>query len=87
MSSDLRAQQEMLRQLTRTDPDPRVRRWAHALLLLTQDHPVEGTGEIAAPVSATTKDCPQCRPAILFTLVLAEGCARGLSSSRAPPAR
>lgn len=40
MSSDLRAQQETLHQLTRTDPDPRVRRRAHALLLLTQDHSV-----------------------------------------------
>jgi transposase len=40
MSSDLRAQQETLRHLTRTDPDPRVRRRAHALLLLTQDHSV-----------------------------------------------
>src|SRR5215207_11184725 len=36
MLSDLRAQQETLRHLTRTDPDPRVRRRAHALLLLTQ---------------------------------------------------
>ena len=35
MSADLRAQQETLRQLTRTDPDPRVRRRAHALLLLS----------------------------------------------------
>ena len=35
MSGDLCAQQEVLRQLTRTDPDPRVRRRAHALLLLT----------------------------------------------------
>ena len=35
MSSDLRGQQETLRQVTRTDPDPRVRRRAHALLMLT----------------------------------------------------
>src|SRR5215212_608879 len=40
MLSDLRAQQETLRHLTRTDPDPRVRRRAHALLLLTEGHSV-----------------------------------------------
>src|SRR5918995_6857331 len=40
MSGDLWAQHEVLHQLTRTDPDPRVRRRAHALLLLTQDHSV-----------------------------------------------
>jgi transposase len=40
MISDLRAQQETLRHLTRTDPDPRVRRRAHALLLLTEGHAV-----------------------------------------------
>ena len=40
MSLDLYAQQETLRQLTRTDPDPRVRRRAHALLLLTEGHAV-----------------------------------------------
>jgi transposase len=40
MVSDLRAQQETLRHLTRTDPDPRVRRRAHALLLLTAGHSV-----------------------------------------------
>ena len=40
MSVDLSAQREVLRHLTRTDPDPRVRRRAHALLLLTQDHSV-----------------------------------------------
>jgi putative transposase len=40
MVSDLRAQQETLRHLTRTDPDPRVRRRAHALLLLTEGHSV-----------------------------------------------
>ena len=37
MSSDLRAQQEMLHQLPRTDPEPRARRRAHALLLLIRD--------------------------------------------------
>jgi transposase len=40
MFSDLLAQQETLRHLTRTDPDPRVRRRAHALLLLTEGHTV-----------------------------------------------
>ncbi len=40
MSVDLSAQREVLRHLTRTDLDPRVRRRAHALLLLTQDHSV-----------------------------------------------
>jgi transposase len=40
MLSDLRAQQETVRHLTRTDPDPRVRRRAHALLLLTEGHSV-----------------------------------------------
>jgi transposase len=40
MISDLRAQQETLRYLTRTDPDPRVRRRAHALLLLSEDRSV-----------------------------------------------
>jgi transposase len=40
MSVDLCAQQERLRHLTRTDPDPRVRRRAHALLLLTEGHAV-----------------------------------------------
>ena len=46
MSSDLRAQQEMLHQLTRTDPDPRVRRRAHALLLLTQEHSVAAVARL-----------------------------------------
>jgi transposase len=36
----LDAQYEVLHQLTRTDPDPRVRRRAHALLLLTQGQSV-----------------------------------------------
>lgn len=40
MSGDLYAQYEVLHQLTRTDPDPRVRRRAHALLLLTQGQSV-----------------------------------------------
>jgi transposase len=38
MSVELRSQQETLRQLTRTDPDPRVRRRAHALHLLAEGH-------------------------------------------------
>ncbi len=40
MSSDLGTQQEALRRLTRIDPDPRVRRRAHALLLLAEGHAV-----------------------------------------------
>ena len=48
MSSDLGAQQEMLHQLTRTDPDPRVRRRAHALLLLTQDSSVVAVARLFA---------------------------------------
>jgi transposase len=40
MSTDLGAQQATLRQLTRTDPDPRVRRRAHALLLLSEGRSV-----------------------------------------------
>lgn len=48
MSVDLCAQQETLRQLTRTDPDPRVRRRAHALLLLTQDHSVAAVARLFA---------------------------------------
>jgi transposase len=45
---DLRAQLEVLCQLTRTDPDPRVRRRAHALLLLTQDHSVVAVARLFA---------------------------------------
>jgi transposase len=48
MSSDLYAQQARLRQLTRTDPDPRVRRRAHALLLLTQDNSVAAVARLFA---------------------------------------
>jgi transposase len=48
MSSELRAQQAMLRQLTRTDPDPRVRGRAHALLLLTLDHSVVAVARLFA---------------------------------------
>ncbi len=48
LSSDLRAQQEPLRHLTRTDPDPRVRRRAHALLLLTQEYSVAAVARLFA---------------------------------------
>jgi transposase len=48
MSSDLRAQQETLRQLTRTDPDPRVRRRAHGLLLLSEGHSVSAVARLFA---------------------------------------
>jgi transposase len=48
MAWDLRAQHEQLRHLTRTDPDPRVRRRAHALLLLTQDHSVAAVARLFA---------------------------------------
>ena len=48
MSGDLYAQQETLRQLTRTDPDPRVRRRAHALLLLTEGHAVVAVARLFA---------------------------------------
>ena len=46
MSSDLHRQQELLRHLTRTDPDPRVRRRAHALLLLTEDYAVAAVARL-----------------------------------------
>ncbi len=48
MSGDLYAQQETLRQLTRTDPDPRVRRRAHTLLLLTEGHAVVAVARLFA---------------------------------------
>src|SRR5215208_7432188 len=48
MLLDLRAQQETLRHLTRTDPDPRVRRRAHALLLLTEGHSVVAVARLFA---------------------------------------
>ncbi len=48
MSVDLYAQQETLRQLTRTDPDPRVRRRAHALLLLAEGHAVVAVARLFA---------------------------------------
>src|SRR5215213_3971815 len=40
MSMELSAQREVLHDLTRTDPDPRVRRRAHALLLLSRGQSV-----------------------------------------------
>jgi transposase-like protein len=47
MLSELHAQQEPLRHLTRTDPDPRIRRQAHALLLLTQDCSVAAVARLS----------------------------------------
>ncbi len=46
MSSDLRARQEVLRRLTKTDRDPRVRRRAHALLLLAEGHSVASVARL-----------------------------------------
>jgi putative transposase len=40
VSPELPGQRETLRRLTKTDPDPRVRRRAHALLLVAEGHPV-----------------------------------------------
>ena len=40
MSMELSAQREVLPHVTRTDPDPRVRRRAHALLLLSRGQSV-----------------------------------------------
>jgi putative transposase len=48
MSLDLRAQHEQLRQLTRTDPDPRVRRRAHALLLVAEGQSVAAVARLFA---------------------------------------
>jgi transposase len=48
MSVDLYAQQEALRQLTRTDPDPRVRRRAHAVLLVAEGHAVVAVARLFA---------------------------------------
>lgn len=48
MISDLRAQPETLRHLTRTDPDPRVRRRAHALLLLSEERSVVAVARLFA---------------------------------------
>lgn len=48
MSMELSAQREVLHHLTRTDPDPRVRRRAHALLVLTQGHSVVAVARLFA---------------------------------------
>jgi transposase len=48
MAGDLWAQQEVLRHLSRTDPDPRVRRRAHALLLLSAGHSVSAVARLFA---------------------------------------
>src|SRR5918994_2883071 len=48
MAGDLCAQQEVLRHLSRTDPDPRVRRRAHALLLLSEGHAVVAVARLFA---------------------------------------
>src|SRR5918994_2113652 len=48
MAGDLCAQRETLRQLTRTDPNPRVRRRAHALLLLAEGHAVVAVARLFA---------------------------------------
>jgi transposase len=48
MSGDLVAQQAVLRHLSRTDPDPRVRRRAHALLLLSEGHAVVAVARLFA---------------------------------------
>jgi transposase len=48
MSGDLGAQQEVLRHLSRTDADPRVRRRAHALLLLSEGHAVVAVARLFA---------------------------------------
>ena len=48
MPSDLGAHREALRHLIRTDPDPRVRRRAHALLLLAEGHSVAAVARLFA---------------------------------------
>jgi putative transposase len=48
MSGDLCTEQEVRRQLTRTDPDPRVRRRAHALLLVAEGHSVAAVARLFA---------------------------------------
>lgn len=46
MSSDRHGRQEVRRPLTRTDPDPRVRRRAHALHLLAEGHSVAAVARL-----------------------------------------
>ena len=48
MSGDLCTQQAVLRHLSRTDPAPRVRRRAHALLLLSEGHAVVAVARLFA---------------------------------------
>src|SRR6187549_1982661 len=48
MSSDVPSQQATLRHLTRTDPDPRVRRRAHALLVLSEEYSVAAVAQLFA---------------------------------------
>jgi transposase len=48
MSEDLCGQQALLRHVSRTDPDPRVRRRAHALLLLSEGHAVVAVARLFA---------------------------------------
>jgi transposase len=48
MSMELSAQREVLHHLTRTDPDPRVRRRAHALLLLSRGQSVMAVARLFA---------------------------------------
>lgn len=48
MAGDLCAQQALLRHMSRTDPDPRVRRRAHALLLLSEGHAVVAVARLFA---------------------------------------
>jgi len=48
MSGDLCAQQALLRHLSRTDPDPRIRRRVHALLLLSDGHSVSAVARLFA---------------------------------------
>jgi hypothetical protein len=68
MSADLRAREEMLHQLTRPDPDPRVRRRAHALLPLAQEHSVVAVTRLFATAPHRVRQWrafapPACIPA------------------------
>jgi transposase len=57
MSTDLGAQQPTLRQLTRTDPDPRVRRRAHALLLLSEGRSVVAVARLFVTAPHRVRTC------------------------------
>lgn len=48
MSGNLRARKALLRHLSRADPDPRVRRRVHALLLLSDGHSVSAVARLFA---------------------------------------